>query len=517
MLDALRANKRGIITWAIVSGIVIIFAINFGPGSFSKRRGGDISGGTAQYAARVNGEIIGAQEYEKQLARMYDVYRAQSGGQLTRELAVQLGLPNQALDMLIERKVVVQEAKRRGIRVPDEEVRGEVAQNQAFFVNGQFDREAYRDIARQNFGSETRFEEAIRDDLLYRHMLSSVAQTVKVPEAEARRAWEVAQDKASLRYVIFPRSALEAAVKPGAAEVKELAAKDPARIQAFYEANKARFEQQRRVKVRHVLARVEPGADDAAARKRIEEAKARVAKGEDFGAVAAALSDDENTRTRGGDLGFVAEGLYDPAFAAAALALEKGQVSEPVRSQSGWHLLRADEVVPAKSTSLEQAIPEIARELLVKDRAAKAGAERAAAALAAARKAKEPGKALAGFVAKVGDREIGPEETGVFEASGEVVPKLGIVKELLADTLAADAGALLPRVYETAAGPVIAEVISRERPDPAAWDKAKGAAMERLRAQKEYAVVQAWVKSLRDGSKVNVNDGYMAQVLPGQR
>jgi len=517
MLDALRANKRGIITWAIVAGIVVIFAINFGPGSFSRTADGGFSGGTAQYAARVNGETIGAMEYEKQLARMYEVYRAQSGGQLTRELAVQLGLPSQALDMLIERRVVVQEAKRRGLRIQDDEIRDEIAQNPGFFVNGKFDREAYRDIARQNFGSEARFEDAIRDDLLYRHMLAAVAQTVKVPEAEARAAWEASKDKASLRYVIFPRTALEAAVKPTDAEVKELAAKDPARVQAFYESNKARFEQKRRVKVRHVLARAEPGADDAAARKKIEDAKARVAKGEDFAAVVAALSEDENTKARGGDVGFVAEGLFDDAFAQAALALEKGQVSEPVRSSSGWHLLRADEVVPARTVTLEQAIPEIARELLVKERAARLGAERAEAALAAARKAKEPGKALAGFQGKLGDRTLAPEETGTFEAGGEIVPKLGLVKELLADVRAAKAGALLPRVYETAAGPVIAEVVSREQPDPAAWEQEKAAAIERLRTQKEYAVVQAWVKSLRDASKVAVNDGYLAQVLPGQR
>jgi peptidyl-prolyl cis-trans isomerase D len=512
MLDALRANKRGIITWTIVSGIVIIFAINFGPGSLSRRGRGTISGGTAQYAARVNGEIVGATDFERQLNRLFEMYRAQSGGQLTRELAVQLGLPSQALDLLVERMLVIQEATRRGIAVTDEEVANAVLTDQVFFVNGQFDRSAYDEITRRNFGSASRFEDQIRQDLLYRHMMASLTQTVKVPEAEVRQAWEASGDRAALRYVLFPRSALEAEVKPTDAEVAAFAAKEGARIQAFYEDNKVRFEQKRKVRVRHVLARVAEGGDDAAAKRRIEDALARVKRGEDFGAVAAAVSDDENTKARGGDLGYVAEGLYDEDFARAALALEKGQLSEPVRSASGWHLLRADDVVPAKTTTLDEARPQIARELLSKERAARVGTEKAGALLAAAQKAP---KALADFKAKVGGRELAADETGPFDAGSEVVPKLGPLKDLKADAFAASAGAVLPKVYETAAGPVVAQVTTRERPDAATWPKEREQAMARLRNQKELQVSQAWVKALRESAVVQVNEHYLAEVVPG--
>lgn len=521
MLDVLRDNKRGLFSWIIILGLATIFAIYFGgPGSLSRNKGGGVSGGTAQYAARVNGEVVGALEFEKQVNRLFEVYRAQSGGQLTRELAAQLGLTTQALDMLIDRKVVIQEAKRRGIVIPDEDVAKEIAQNQAFFVNGQFDRAAYREIARQNFGNEARFEDAIREDMLYRQLTGAVEQTVKVSPADVRQTWEQANDRVALRYVLFPRTALEAEVKPTDAEAAAFAQKEAARVQAFYDENKARFEQKAKAKVRHVLARVAEGADaaaDAAARKRIDDAAARVKKGEDFGAVAASLSDDENTKLKGGDLGYVAEGLYDEAFVKAALALKKGEVSAPVRTQAGWHLVKADEVVPAKTTTLEEAKLQIAKELIAKERAVKLGAEKAAAALAAAQKVKEAGKQLAGFKAKVGGRELAAAETGTFEASSEVVPQLGLVKELRDAALAANAGTLLPKVYETAAGPVVAEVVTRERPDPAKWEKDKDAATDALRRQRSYVAQQAWVKTLRDAAKIEKNEGYLAEVAPGAR
>ncbi|MFT3916933.1 MAG: SurA N-terminal domain-containing protein [Anaeromyxobacteraceae bacterium] len=520
MLDVLRDNKRGLFSWIIILGLAAIFAIYFGgPGSLSRQKGGGVSGGTAQYAARVNGEVVGAMEFEKQVNRLFEVYRAQSGGQLTRELAVQLGLTTQALDMLIDRKVVIQEAKRRGILIPDEEVAKEIAQNQAFFVNGKFDRAAYREIARQNFGNEARFEDAIREDMLYRQLTGAVEQTVKVSPADVRQTWEQANDRVALRYVLFPRTALEAEVKPTDAEATAFAQKEAAKIQAFYDGNKARFEQKAKAKVRHVLARVAEGdaAADAAAKKRIEEAAARVQKGEDFAAVAASLSDDENTKLKGGDLGYVAEGLYDEAFVKAALALKKGEVSPPVRTQAGWHLVKADEIVPAKTTTLEEAKLQIAKELIAKERAVKLGAEKAAAALAAAQKVKEPGKQLAGFKAKLGGRDLAAAETGAFEASSEVVPQLGLVKELRDAALAASAGTLLPKVYETAAGPVVAEVVTRERPDPAKWEKDKDAATDALRRQRSYVAQQAWVKTLRDAAKIEKNEVYLAEVAPGAR
>ena len=513
MLDALRSHKRGIIGWVIFGGIAVIFAINFGPGSLSRRTGGGVSGGTAQYAARVNDEVIDASDYERQLGRLLEMYRAQAGAQLTWEIAAQLGLPSQALDQLVERKLVVQEAHRRGLAVTDEEVAKLLLDNPAFQKDGQFDRGEYDDFIQRNYGSNaTHYEDRLREDQLYRHMLASVIQTVKVPETEARQTWETSSDRVALRYVLFTRTALEAEAKPTDAEVAAFVAKEGARIQAFYDENKIRFEQKRKVKVRHVLARVGEGGDDAGARKKIEEAAARVKKGEDFGAVAAALSEDENTKTRGGDLGYVAEGLFDEDFARAALALEKGQVSEPVRSASGWHLLRADDVVPAKVTTLDEARPIIGRELLAREKGAKLGAEKAGALLAAARKSP---KALAEFKAKLGGKDVAAEETGPFDAAAGVVPRLGPVADLMNDAFAGTAGALLPKVYDTAAGPVVAQVVTRERPDPATWPKEREVALDRLRRQKEMQVLRTWMKALRDGADVQVNEQYVAAIAPG--
>lgn len=504
MLDVLRSNAKSMFTWVIVGGIVIVFAVNFGPGSLSK---GDLRAASAPYAAKVNGKSIPASEWERQYRQLYGLYRQQGGEAFTRELADQLGLPQQALEMVVGRELVIQEAKRRGLVITGQELTRVVQAMPSFQENGRYNHDLYLETARATAGSAAKFEAELRDNLLYQAMMTALGETVKVSDAEVRDAWQAEADKAGVAFVRFPLASAEIeAAKPTDAEAKALVGKDPERVKKAYEENRARYDQKKRVRVRHVLARVAPGADDAAARKKIEEAAARVKKGEDFAKVAAELSDDENTRARGGEVGFVSEGLFDEGFVKAALALAPGQVSEPVKSASGWHLVQAEEVVPAKLVPLEVARLDVAKKLLVEERARKLADARAQAALEAAKK----GKALSALFpqkppVKLGGKELVAEETGPFGRGASPLPKLGQAPELVADAFAAKKGDVLPRVYETPAGPVVAAVTQRDAPTPAAFEAQRGAIETRLRNRKESLVVGGWMKELRASAKVEMN------------
>jgi peptidyl-prolyl cis-trans isomerase D len=505
MLDILRANTKSTFTWLIVVGIVVVFAINFGPGSLSKGGGGGCTGGNAPFAARVNGKAIPAAEWDRQYRQLYNLFRQQAGDAFTRELAEQLQLPTQAMDQVVDRELVVQEARRRGLTIGKDELTRAVHAIPTFQENGQFSFALYEESARAMYGSAGKFEAALKDDLLYQKMTAAVRATVKLSEAEVKEAWEGENDRVSLRFVRIPLAAAEAATKaPTDAEVKAFEAKESARIARFHQENPARFDQKKKVRVRHLLAKAAPGQDEAAAKKKIADAQARLAKGEDFAKVAEALTDDTATKARGGDVGFVSDGLFDDAFAKAALALEKGQVSEPVRSATGWHLLKAEEVVPARTIPLEQARGEIARELLQKDRAAALAREKAQAALDLAR----AGKPLAAV--KLGAQTASPEETGPFGRANPFVPKIGEAAGLLADALAAKSGQALPRIYDTPSGPVVAVVVKRETPDAKAFEAQREAVESRLRNRKESQEQGAWMKALRASARIETNPELLA-------
>lgn len=511
MLDVLRSNAKSTFTWIIVVGIIVVFAVNFGPGSLSRRA--DTRPGEQTYAARVNGATIGVAEWERQYGQLYGLYRAQMGEGFTRELADQLGLGRQAMERIVDRQLVVQEARKRGLVVTTAELSRTIHENPSFQDNGQFRFEVYEDYARQAYGSPAKFEAMMKDSLLFQKMMAAVRETVKIPDSEVRAAWDADADRVALSFVRIPLAAAEAeAKKPTDAEVKAFEAANADRIQKAYQDEAARWDQKRKVRVRHVLAK----GDDASARKKIEDARARVEKGEDFAKVAAAVSEDENTKDRGGEIGFVSEGLFDPAFASAALALEKGQLSEPVKSASGWHLVQAEEVVPAKQVPLDQARPEIARELVLRERAKALADERAKAALAAARGGKAladlfpPADAKAKKPVKLGGQPVAADETGPFGRGAPFLPKLGEVADLRADAFAAKKGEVLPKIYETPGGPVVAVVTLRETPDPAKFEAQRDALETRLRNRKESQVTIAWLESLKKGAKIEMNPALAA-------
>ncbi len=522
MLEGLRANKGGIITWIFLGAIIVVFVISFGPGSLSKG-GGGCGGQGATYAARVNGKTIPAIEFERQYSQLLNVYRAQMGNAFTRELAAQLGLPEQALSQLVDRELVVQEARRRGLVVTDDELSRSVQAIPAFQEGGAFKFELYEASAKQNFGSAAKFESWYRDQLLYGKMLAAVEETVKVSEGEVKAAWQADADKVGLVFVRFPLAQYQAEAKPTDAEVKAFADKNADRIKQFFDAHPERFDQKEKVRVRHVLAKVAPGGSDAAAKKKIDDAAQRLKKGEDFAKVAAELSDDTMTKSKGGELGFVSEGLYDEAFAKAALALKPGQVSDPVKTPAGWHLIQAEEVVPAKKLSLDQARPEIARELVAQEKGRQLAQERAQAALAAARSGKkladlfpteDAAKKSKTTPVTAGGKPVVAEETGTFAASTPFPPKIGAAPELVADALKARPGDVLPKVYETPAGPVVAAVTSREAPDPKAFDAQREAVTARLRSQRGAQVVSAWLESLRKDARIDRNTALLGQAGP---
>ncbi|HVI92931.1 MAG TPA: peptidylprolyl isomerase, partial [Anaeromyxobacter sp.] len=191
---------------------------------------------------------------------------------------------------------------------------------------------------------------------------------------------------------------------------------------------------------------------------------------------------------------------------------------------SGWHLIQAEEVVPAKKISLEEARPLIAKEILTDVQGRELAQKRAEAAVATAKGGKKLAELFpAADAAKkvmpvmVGGKPVVAEETGTFSGGSQLVPKLGAAPELVADALRAKAGDVLPKAYPTPAGPVVAVVTAREVPDPKAFDAPRDAVAARLRDARMGQVAAAWLESLRKGARIERNAELLAQAGPVRR
>ncbi|HUK65279.1 MAG TPA: SurA N-terminal domain-containing protein [Anaeromyxobacteraceae bacterium] len=523
MLDTLRANSRSVLTYVLFGIIIVVFVVSFGPGS----KGCGSLGRTETWAARVNGTTIPPGEFEQQFAQLYQMYRQQGQGELNP--LVQLRIRQMALDQIVQRELIGQEAARHGIVVTDKEVASAIQAYPAFQTNNQFDFELYKRLVAANFGSPAKYEDQMRRDLAYQKMLAVLRDTARVSDEEVVKAWRADSDKANLEFARFPLALAKSGLAPSEAQVNEFADKNGPSIEKYYKDNPSRFDRKKEVRARHILIRVDPkasAADVEAAKKRIEAIAERIKKGEDFAKVASEVSEDPGSKSRGGDLGKFGQGVMTKTFEDAAFALKAGQVSDPVRTPFGWHLIKVEEVQEPEVLSLDKARPEIAKDMLVDDLAKKLALDLAQQTLHKLQSGKSFAEALPADAPKdkkggaepvrLGGQVVKPEETGSFSASSSPnLPRLGPDPELFAAVLKASAGEVLPKVFEGGGGFVVARVKERERPNEALLASQKAQVETRLRLERESQIERAWIEGLRKSAKIETNSSFLAGNLGG--
>lgn len=365
MMEFIRTYAH---SWAvkILFGIIVVVFVFFGVNSFNAPR--------ADVVATVNDMPILAKTYTRALEITVDNMR-RSDPSVDEAALIRMGLRRDVLMKLIAEMLMEQDAKRQGITVADQELRQTILSMSLFLdERGQFDSQRYRAIlARQN-QSVREFEDNVRNEMLVQKLADAVTSATSMTEAETRDFFLFTRMQAVLDYVPLRAADFLDAVETSQEEIAawyaqrnetfrtaprmELAALvftpdslarnetvSAEQVQAFYDSNKDRlFTQEERVRARHILLRVEQNATAAeagAVLEQIREIKTRLDSGEEFAALAQELSDDTSNIV-GGDLGWFGRGQMVPAFEAAAFALNPGEISDPVRTDFGYHLIKSE-------------------------------------------------------------------------------------------------------------------------------------------------------------------------------
>lgn len=386
MLEFIRSNAQ---SWAvkIAFGIIIIVFIFWGVGSL-----GD--GGAPGAVVVVGGKPISFMEAHQAVRQAEEAFRRENPAVAAEQMR-EMGLPRQAIQQLVFEAALAQEAARLGLTVTPAQLRRAI-EKMPVFQNGEgkFDAEAYKRILGAQGGSLSRFEASVRKSLLEENLRRDVAAAAWVSPEEARAFFNFAQEQRDVEYVFFPaadykpqppaadeirawyESNLPLFAVPAKADVEYVSARPadlvkPESIAAdavrdWYAKNTSSYALPERVQVRHILLRLTPDAPQAdvdKARKTLERVAGEARKSGNFAALAARYSEDAGTAANGGDLGWIEPGQTTPAFNDAAFALKEGELSEPVRTEFGLHLIKADKREPARTRSLTEAEGEIRRTL----------------------------------------------------------------------------------------------------------------------------------------------------------
>ena len=451
MLDFLRKKKRSWIITILLGLIIVVFIAFYG--------GSQQPSGVTSHVAEVNGESISQREFIVHYQRTVERYREMFKGSFTPELLKNLNIKQSLLEEMIEARLVLQEARRLGLSATDEELMNAIAQVPEFHVNGRFNKERYIQLLRANRLTPAQFEEDQRKQLTIQRLLGVLADAAHVTEAEVRERYRFEQEKINLQFIRFSVSDNLSEVKITDEDVQKFydrnkeSLKEPLKVQVeyipysfeqfsgpvqltdkevedYYSANRAtKFTTPKQAKVRYIMVRLDAGADakqKEAAQVLANRIIAEARGGKNFADLAKKESQDPSAE-KGGEIGWLNQGQLPEALDKQIFALAKGEISEPIETPVGFHIVKVEDIKEEKTLSLAEAKPVITRELKLekgKYEAAKIAdrdREKAASGNDLAKIAQESGSSL--------------KTTRLF-SEGEVLPEIGPTQDFYKTALA---------------------------------------------------------------------------------
>ena len=389
MLEAIRKHAQGWLAKVILALIAITFAL-FGVDSYMK---GDKSGGMV---AEVGDVGISRGELAREIQTQTDRMREAMGPAFNPAVAESAEFRKQVLDSLIERKALLLDAQKNKFLAPDAYLASVLAQIPAFQQDGKFSQQRYEAVLRQNGRTPGQFENELRQGFMLDVVTSpatlaafpsntslmqvarlvsqqreiswadlpaaTVASEVKVTQADVERDYAAHKaeftepEKIRAEYLVLDKAGVAAGIAVSDKEVED-----------YYAANATKFGRPEQRSASHILIAVDKDADAATRAK----AKAKAAElvqilqksPERFNELARTESQDPGSAAQDGSLGSFGRGMMVKPFEDAVFSMKPHEISGPVESDFGYHIIRLDSIQPAKLAPLNEVRAEVVDEL----------------------------------------------------------------------------------------------------------------------------------------------------------
>jgi peptidyl-prolyl cis-trans isomerase D len=389
MLDRMRRHRNWL-KWSLAL-VVLTFVVFYIP-AFLGDPGSTLD--TVNTIAEVEGQPISVVEFNRAYNAQVQAYRNAYGANFNEALLRQLGLDRQILQQLIDERAALVEAERLGITATDAEVRERILKFPAFQENGQFiGEQRYRQLLQMQRPPLTpdEFEGSVRRSIVLDKLRTAVTGWITVSDAEVDQEFRRLNEKVKVQVVPFRASAFADGVQVSDQELaqyfeghkdayriaerrkirytlidpqklRERVNVGPQDVERYYNANIQQFSTPEQVRASHILLKTE-GKDEATVRKQAEDVLAKVRAGGDFAALATQFSEDEASKVKGGDLDFFPQGRMVPEFDAVAFSMQPGVVSDLVKTQYGFHIIKVTDKRAAQQRPIEEVRDQVTEQL----------------------------------------------------------------------------------------------------------------------------------------------------------
>jgi peptidyl-prolyl cis-trans isomerase D len=412
MLNFIRKQSD---TWLIKTVLWLIVLAFVATIFYSWGAGGQF-GGANKTVATVNGLEIKVNEFERAYGNIVNFYRDQFRGQFSDEMAAKLKLKENALDALIQNRLVLLEAEKMNLIVSDQELAESISKRPEFQKDTQFSSNLYQNYLRFSRVSAKDFEDSQRKNLLREKLEAVIKASTQISETEIQEAYKKESEKIKFKYIGFSKDYFKPASRPSDEELQKYFDSHkgqfevPEQIQVqyvkltpkmiedsieiyeedikdYYKTNEAKYHIKKQYKASHILIKNNTplpfGEDlseeekkkfldeaDEKSKIKADEILKQIKEGADFSEMAKKHSADTASGSNGGSLGQFSQGMMISEFEAALDALKPGELGGPVKTQFGFHIIRLEEVKEEHFKPLTKVQEEI-KKTLKEDKARK--------------------------------------------------------------------------------------------------------------------------------------------------
>jgi peptidyl-prolyl cis-trans isomerase D len=394
---------------------------------------------------------------------------------------------------------VSQGARADGLPASDGEVREYILKEIPFFQeNGQFQRERYSLYLESTRTSAGDFEKKIRkeiENMRTRRLFETSAAPLGL---ELAKIQELKEHKMNVAFVRLSDEDMAKSIKVSDAEARQRLA-DPAfakKAEDHFKAYEKDYSQEEEVRAQHILVQFKPG-DAAAEKAALDKAVSLRAKAgkDDFGKLAKANSDDTGSKAKSGDLGFFGHGKMVKEFEDVAFTMKVGEISQPVKSPFGYHIIKLNERKEAKKADFDAVKVKVAQEMIAREKAGDVAKNIESLV--------EKGD-QAGVEAALKSAGISWEETGYFDLSADAVPKVAsqVVSEAVYDLTAAKP--LLPKVLRDGGSKYVLKYAGSKTEAVAAAPKTE-TERELVGRRRGDGMYMSWLNGMREKARIETN------------